>query len=165
MNLRQLLDSRLIIEIIGEREQGYPDVWKAAKIDRSVFARWRRKSEEENPTGLHAELKQQITEATAIRKAKALALVKQYAKEVTITKERTGPDGSVTKTVIKRPDVSAGLFILQAENPELNLKASFSQAQIDLEVERRMKQLTETPQLPVIPMETLDTETDTDSNK
>ena len=58
--------------------------------------------------------------------------------------------------MIKRPDVNAGLFILQAENPELNLKSAMNQAAIEAEVERRMKQLTETPQLPVIPMETLE---------
>ena len=165
MNLQQLLDSRMLVEIVGEKEQEYPDMYKAAGISRSVFNRWRQKAELDNPTGLYAKLKLQIAEATAIRKGKALARVKQYAKEVTITKVRTTPDGKETTTVIKRPDVNAGLFILQAENPELNLKASFSQAQIDLEVERRMKQLTETPQLPVIPVDTLDTETDTDSNK
>ena len=121
----------MIIEIMGEKEGSYPDVYKAAGVECSVFCRWRRRSEQENPTGMYAELRDQIKEANNICKSLALARVQDYAKEITITKTITRNDGSTAESVTKRPDVNAALFILQSRFPEFNLKSAMNQAAIE----------------------------------
>ena len=156
MTLSQLLKSGLIIEIMGEKEQDAPALYKAAGISRQGWSRWKKKADADNPKGMYKRFREQLDQAREIRKGKALKQIRKFAKEVKITKTRTDANGKVVKTVIKRPDVNAAIYLLQARFPELNIKAAMSKDAIEKEVQARLAQLATVPQLPVIPVERSD---------
>ena len=159
MKLRELLDTDLIMKIMGEGSGTHADVWKAARITPGAYNKWRRKSEEENPRGLYLRMRNQIDEATDIARARALKDLHQMGvKHRTVKRIIKGASEKkedVQKTVlVTKKDVRAHIEWMDRRFPDMNPRV---QAELIAYKHGQDRFVQSMAALPVIPASFLDT--------